>query len=290
MTVGERIKIKRMQANMTLEELSPKVNVSRQTLSRYETGIISHIPSDRIELIADALGTTPGYLMGWEENPIPYSPEDERNKKLGACLESLRSRAGLKQAQIAQKLSITTAAYNDYERGKRKMPLEFIIRLAKDYNVSATNLSEGKLSLPQPQLKDIGEPYNPTKRIPLLGYISAGLPLYAEQHIDGYIYTELRDDGEYFALRVQGDSMDLARIFDGSIVIVRRQPTVENGSIAIVLVNGDNATIKRFRKDENQVTLLPQSSNPNNLPQIYNTQRVSITVLGKVVECKTLFE
>lgn len=68
MTIGDRIKIKRLaNDNMTLEELSKKVGVSRQTLSRYETGAIAGIPYDRIESIAKALDVTPAYLMGWED-------------------------------------------------------------------------------------------------------------------------------------------------------------------------------------------------------------------------------
>ena len=68
MNIGYRIKIKRREQSLTLEELSKKIGVSRQTLSRYETGVISNIPSDKIELLAEALQTTPSYLMGWEEN------------------------------------------------------------------------------------------------------------------------------------------------------------------------------------------------------------------------------
>nr|DAH68911.1 MAG TPA: Cro/C1-type HTH DNA-binding domain protein [Caudoviricetes sp.] len=70
MTIGERIRKKREERGMTLEELSKYIDVSRQTMSRYETGAIKGVPSDKIELIASALRTTPAYLMGWEENPI----------------------------------------------------------------------------------------------------------------------------------------------------------------------------------------------------------------------------
>lgn len=69
MTVGERIKEKREACDMTLEELSKHVGVSRQTLSRYETGVIKGVPSDKLELIAQTLNTTPAYLMGWEDSP-----------------------------------------------------------------------------------------------------------------------------------------------------------------------------------------------------------------------------
>jgi repressor LexA len=75
LTIGDRLKLKRKKMAFTLEEISQKVGISRQTLSRYETGVIANIPSDNIEKIAKALNTTPAYLMGWEDNT--NSEEDE---------------------------------------------------------------------------------------------------------------------------------------------------------------------------------------------------------------------
>lgn len=70
MAIGNRIKLARKAKDMTLEELSALLNLSRQTLSRYETGIIQNIPSDNIENIADALGVSPAYLMGWDDEDL----------------------------------------------------------------------------------------------------------------------------------------------------------------------------------------------------------------------------
>lgn len=67
MMVKDNIKNKRLQCGITLEELAQKVGVSRQTIQRYESGVISNIPADNVEKIADALQTTPAALMGWEE-------------------------------------------------------------------------------------------------------------------------------------------------------------------------------------------------------------------------------
>lgn len=78
MAIGENIKRNRLLKDMTLEELSQKVGVSRQTLSRYETGVINNIPSDKIEALALALGTTPGILMGWETQDS--APEKSTSK------------------------------------------------------------------------------------------------------------------------------------------------------------------------------------------------------------------
>ena len=95
-------------------------------------------------------------------------------------------------------------------------------------------------------------------KIPILGDIAAGLPIFAEENIEGYTYTELNHGGKYFALRVKGDSMTAANIPDGSLVTVRVQPQVENGEIAAVRVNDDTFTIKYFKQNENIIQLIPK--------------------------------
>lgn len=121
-------------------------------------------------------------------------------------------------------------------------------------------------------------------RIPILGRIAAGLPLYAEEYIEGYTLTDLNGGAEYFALRVQGDSMNALRINDGDLIIVRRQDEVEQGEIAVVLVGDEDATVKRFYSSNTTVTLMPQSTNPIHKPQIYDLSITEIRVLGKVVK------
>nr|WP_326216316.1 LexA family transcriptional regulator [uncultured Oscillibacter sp.]DAZ27201.1 MAG TPA: LexA repressor [Caudoviricetes sp.] len=121
-------------------------------------------------------------------------------------------------------------------------------------------------------------------RIPILGRISAGLPLYAEQHIEGYTVTDLNGQAEYFALIVHGDSMNALGINDGYRIIVRRQDAVENGEVAVVMVGDEDATVKRFYATGDTVTLMPQSTNPEHQPQIYDASKAKIRVIGKVVK------
>ena len=130
------------------------------------------------------------------------------------------------------------------------------------------------------------EPIDPQTfhRIPILGRISAGLPLYAEQHIEGYTLTDLNGGAEYFALRVSGDSMNAARMQDGDLLIVRRQETVENGEVAVVMVGDEDATVKRFYATGSTVTMMPQSTNPEHQPQIYDTEKTRIRIIGRVVK------
>lgn len=77
MALKDNIKSQRIRCGLTLEELAQKVGVSRQTIQRYESGVISNIPSDNIEKIADALDTTPSYLMGWIDSPYDEDKYDE---------------------------------------------------------------------------------------------------------------------------------------------------------------------------------------------------------------------
>lgn len=118
------------------------------------------------------------------------------------------------------------------------------------------------------------------RSVPLLGAIAAGAPLLAEQHIETTLPlpTQLVGHGELFMLEVQGDSMTGAGILSGDRVVVRAQPTVENGEIAAVLVDETEATVKRVRlRPDGPIELL--SENPDYPPFTPDNPRV----LGKVV-------
>ena len=113
----------------------------------------------------------------------------------------------------------------------------------------------------------------PERGVPVVGTVAAGQPILAEQNIEGYLPWNA--DPECFALRVKGDSMIDAHIFPGDTVIVRPQPTAENGEIVVALI-GDEATVKRLRRRSGEVWLLPE--NPAYAP-IDGREAV---ILGKV--------
>ena len=144
-----------------------------------------------------------------------------------------------------------------------------------------SDLIEDKQSLPS---NAVPVDFSHLKRIPILGRIAAGAPIYAEENIEGYTFTDLNGGAEYFALRVRGDSMNAARIFDGDIVIIRRQDIVENGEIAAVLIDDQDATLKRFSRNGDTVTLIPQSTNPEHQPFVYNLKDTSVKILGLVIK------
>lgn len=122
-----------------------------------------------------------------------------------------------------------------------------------------------------------------TIKAPLLGYIAAGQPIFADEHIEEWIEIpnlwNLKD-GEVFVLKVKGDSMIGSRIFEGDRVVVKIQPEVENGEIAVVNVNGDEATLKRVKKIDGQVILFPD--NPRYEPIFIKNENARI--VGKVIQ------
>lgn len=202
MTTGERIKQLRLQDKLSQEELGLRIGVQKAAIHKYETGLVVNLKRKTLDKLASALNTTPAYLLGLDDSPLPASALH----------------------------------------------------------------------------------YQPTNRIPILGRISAGMPIYAEQNVEGYTFTDLNGGAEYFALRVSGDSMNALGINDGYLIIVRRQDEVENGEVAVILVGDDDATVKRFYATHSTVTLMPQSTNPAHQPQIYDLKKTPIKVLGKVVK------
>lgn len=126
-------------------------------------------------------------------------------------------------------------------------------------------------------------------RIPVLGRVAAGIPIEAIEDIDEWeeIPESMAKTGEYFALRIQGDSM-LPEIRQGDIVIVHNQPCVESGEIAIVLVNGNDATCKKIQKQESGITLIGYNTAVYS-PTFYTLKQIEdlpVRVLGKVIEVR----
>lgn len=128
-------------------------------------------------------------------------------------------------------------------------------------------------------LEILDDDYAPAKElidIPLLGAVAAGLPLMAEENLERMITlpAEMLRSGDYFALRVQGDSMIQAGIFDGDIAIVKESRTAHNGEIVVARIQEEAVTLKRFFKEQNRVRLQPE--NPE-YPPIYTQQ---LRILG----------
>lgn len=197
--MAQKIKELRIANDMTLEQVADIVGVGKSTVRKWETGMIANMRRDKIGALAKALQTTPAYLMGWEEEPLPQ--------------------------------------YDNI------FPID-------------------------------------TKKVPLLGEIACGKPIFAEEHFEAYVEcgTGVAAD---FALRCKGDSMSGARIQDGDLVFIRKQEAVENGQIAAVIID-DEATLKRVFYADNMVTLVAENAK---YPPIIVTPKdhKNVRILGKAI-------
>ncbi len=127
----------------------------------------------------------------------------------------------------------------------------------------------------------VGDPNfvrNSTTAVPVVGRVTAGVPILAEQNLDDYICIPdvMLGDGEHFILLVRGESMINAGILDGDYIIVRRQPDANNGDIVVAMID-DSATVKRFYKENGHFRLQPENSTMQ--PILAD----EVTILGKVV-------
>lgn len=215
---------------------------------------------------------------------------------------SLRNDRGWSQQQLADELGISKSSVNMYERGAREPGFETMEIIADLFNVDMDYLyGRSNIKLAQPVIIKNNDfltdpahipgltPYHPSKRIPILGRVAAGLPLLAEENIEGYTSIDFDDDEVYYALRVRGDSMNAVGINDGDLVVVRQQSAVDDGQIAVVLVNGDDATIKYIKQEGNLVFLTPKSYNPAHQIQVYNLDETPVHIIGRVVSCQRYY-
>lgn len=194
-------------------------------------------------------------------------------------LKDLRLQKGKLQEDIGKVIGVSGRAVGNYETGKRDMSPEIILKLAKYFNVSTDYL------LGKSDEKNIDN--NKTYYMcPVYGKISAGQPNWAEECIEGRIPIEpelmnIINPEEYFFLKVNGESMNKI-IKNGAYALIHKQDLVENGEIAVVLVNGYDATLKKFSKQEDIIVLTPESTEDSFKQQIY-TKETPIKVLGKYV-------
>ena len=200
------MKNRRLELDLTLEEVGRLCGVSKSTVMKWENGEIENMKRDKIVLIAKALKVEPIYVLGID---------DDQN----------------------------------------------IIKL-------------------------------PSNKIPILGSVAAGVPIECIQDIKGYVEIPdwLLKRGSYFALKVKGRSME-PEIMNGDIVIIRQQQTVENDEIGVVVVDGEEATVKQVKRSDNGIMLVP--FNRDYEPKFYTAEQVEsrpVSIIGKVVELRRAYD
>jgi repressor LexA len=184
------------------------------------------------------------------------------------------------------------------EAGKVDLPRTKIIQFADVFGISPTELMGLQYSLTtgiesvRLDFEANGKKFGPKHYIPVLGTVQAGIPIEVVEDIIDYeeLHPSILEHGEeYFALQVKGDSMQ-PRMRNGDVVIVRKQSDVDHDDTAIVLVNGNEATIKRVLKSEAGIMLAP--NNPAFEPKFYSNKEIEelpVQIIGKVIELRAKF-
>ena len=203
-------------------------------------------------------------------------------------LKQLRNERGISQRQLAEFLKVAPSTISMYENGQREPNFEVLESLADFFNVDLNYLlgktnKTTKIILDSESSKGI--------KIPVLGTVPAGIPITAVEDILDYeeIPKSWENQGEFFGLKIKGDSM-YPTLENGDVVIVKKQSTADNGDTVIVMVNGDDATCKRYERSETGIMLIPNNSAYN--PVFYTNEEIEalpLTIIGKVVELRRKF-
>lgn len=196
---------------------------------------------------------------------------ENRNDILIKNLMFYLKKLDLTQTEFAREMGYPeTTVSNWFNKNTYPRP-DKIQDMANYFGVRRTDLTENN-EVQQAPLKN-------AHSIPIVGTIAAGTPILAEENIEDYFVIDNRVNAD-FGLKVKGDSMINANIFDGDIVFIRQQPTLENGEIGAILLD-DEATLKRFSKKENSVILQAENPSMTDWPRIYTDG--NIRILGKLV-------
>lgn len=208
---------------------------------------------------------------------------------IGENIKYLRLQRGYSQEELAKSLGYKSyTTITKWESGVSEPTLKMTNEIARFFNVSVNDLCYTRLSSPSKSTK-------PTHRkgiaINVYGRVAAGIPLeMIEDIIDTEeIPEELARTGEFFGLKIKGDSMT-PTICDGDIVIVRRQDDAETGDIVIATINGDEATCKRLRKYKDGIELM--AINPSYDTFEFSNKEIlekPVKILGRVIESRRKF-
>lgn len=218
-------------------------------------------------------GLSKGYISMLEKNWHPQHqkeivPSLETFKKVAVAM-GISLNAILEMVDSNQLVDISGGKYEDYLGGHDSRQQYNLNEQVSNYDIKA--------------LKGIS--------IPVLGSVAAGIPIDAIEDILDYeeISVDLARSGEFFGLRVQGDSMS-PRIQEGDVVIVRQQNDAESGDVVIVLINGDEATCKKLVRSDSGIVL--HSFNPFYEPKYFSVEEIEslpVRIVGKVVELRGKF-
>ena len=214
--------------------------------------------------------------------------------KMGDIIKQLRLEKGLTQEEWGEIVGVKKAAVQKWESGRVKnLRRDVIEELSNYFGVTPSYLMgmrdedeyDNELK-GEYVIKKEATKYTPSgiEMFPIVGVVRAGQPILATENIEGYFPMDkafINTDKDYFFLKVKGDSMNL-EFKEGSLLFVEKTPCLNNGEIGVVLVNGNEATVKKVIKNDNMMTLLPMSSNPEHIPQMIDLSVQDVEIIGRV--------
>ena len=199
-------------------------------------------------------------------------------------IKEYRKLKRMTQKELGAKIGVKHNTVSGYENGTNEPEQDILFKIAAALDVSINDLfPETRSDTTNIRRRKKGV------RIPVLGYVAAGIPLEAIEDIIDYeeIDEELAHTGDFFALQVHGESMEPV-LYEDDVVIVRKQPTADTGDIAIVLINGDEATIKKIKRERDGVMLIGYNTSVYE-PHFYSNEEIEnlpVQILGKVIELR----
>lgn len=201
-------------------------------------------------------------------------------------LKEARKAKNLTQRRVADALNVTAATYNRYEKGVLSPDPIALSKLAEIFDVSVDYLL-GRTDIAT--LSNYIELPSETTHVPIIGSVRCGNDGFAFQYTEGFVYVGEQLHGEIIAFICKGDSMKDLGIYDGDIAIVRRQEEIECGELAVVVIDGDEGTLKRIRKFDGGIIL--EAANPDYPPRVFTEERLAaVKIVGKVLEIRKRFK
>ncbi len=202
----------------------------------------------------------------------------------GNNLKKIRQEHDMTQEELAKRINTSRSNIANYENDKNMPSIEILNKLSEILNCS-TDYLLGK-SDAKNNTSNIDESDKKFYMCPVYGQISAGQPNWAEECIEGRLPLDpdlmgIVNPEEHFFLRVNGESMNKI-IRNGAFALIHKQDIVEDGEIAVVLVNGYDATLKKFTRQGDMIILEPESNDDSFKTQVYN-KNTTIKILGKYV-------
>lgn len=205
----------------------------------------------------------------------------ETKKIFSKNLSRILSEKGVTQAELASLMGVAASSVSGWCTGEKMPRMNKIEWIAKHFHILKSDLLEDKDKL------NNAIPFRESHKAPIVGSIPAGYPAFALEDIEGYASIPYEDEENYFFLRVKGDSMINAGIHTGDLVLIRKQKCADDGQIVAARVNGDEATLKRYKRQGDTIILLPE--NPNYDPKIVSVQDFEIgdaQIIGVALEVR----